>query len=531
LEVKLSAILNLQPEDARQLHPLALKWFNERNAAIEQQLMIDGLTVDDVETFLSGDEKNELQRYKSEIEMALLVHINPDPVYRNPLFDGSLGPDFLMMQLRSFIQVEKIKSLLRRVYGHKWAIKPEAVKKKHEAERRKRASAALNPPIDLARKYLNCPGEYERFGISINGAVDAYLEAGEFYVYQEKASAYLRCLEAVEDKRREERRKQRAQSAADTYNHHLNEEIGELTTRLYRREKNLSDYFRAAAQDKRYSGDNFDYILSDEEEKELDPILVSVANKQLERLCPEDLRQFIVLPSKYYRCYYPLPSASYSFEEVPCLDFSFEIFAAAYAEVCLKQRKKTFDGFEFSLPSVEEKNGLSVLKSPRFLGYYYSILRPEDLNARVFWESIPLVLLKGLLAGETKPEGATITAASENVTTYRVQGFEEEVDVPDKFAKYLKTIGSIDGMVSVGIITEKIAAIVIAELARIEKEHGGSSIEGTPIEKDTRKAKAFQLFSQGKRPSHPEVKGLGVKPSTAYRYYQAWKQTHSHSQV
>ena len=527
----MTGILNLKSEYARQLHPLALKWFDERNAAIEQQLMIDGLTVDDVETFLSGDEKDELQTYKSEIEMALLACINPDAVYPNPRPYDSLGPVFLMMQLRSFVGIEKVKSLLRKVYGRKAATKPEAVKRRDEAERRTRAFEALHPPIAIARKYLNCPGEYERFETSINGAVDAYLEAGEFYIYQEKASAYLQCLEAVEDRRREERRKQRAQSAADAYNHRLNKEIGELTTRLYRREKNLSDYFRAAAQDKRYSGDNFDCILSEEEKKGLDPILVSFVNKQLERLCQEDLRQFIVLPSKYYRCYYPLPSASYSFDAVPCLDFSFEIFAAAYAEVWLKHRKKTFDGFEFSLPSIEEKNGLSLLKSPRFLGYYYSILRPEDLNALVFWKSIPLILLKGLLNGETKPEGTTITAASQNVTTYRVQGFEEEVDVPDEFAKYLKSIGSIDGMVSVGIITEKIAAIVTPELAKIEKEHGGSSIEGTPIEKDTRKAKAFQLFSQGKRPSHPEVKGLGVKPSTAYRYYQAWKQTHSHSQV
>ena len=84
-------------------------------------------------------------------------------------------------------------------------------------------------------------------------------------------------------------------------------------------------------------------------------------------------------------------------------------------------------------------------------------------------------------------------------------------------------------MVSAGIITEKIADIGKAELANIEKGHGDLYIEGAPIDKDTRKAKAFQLFNHGKRPSDPEVKALGIKPNTAYRYYQDWKKTRNHT--
>jgi len=522
----LTAILNLKPEAAKQLHPLALKWFDDQSAAIEQQLAIDGLTVDDIETFLSDDEKDELRRYESEIEMALLTCITPNAVYPNPLPDGGPGPAFPMMQLQSFACIENMKSLLREVYRRKAATKPETVKRRDEAERRTRAFEALHSPIALARKYLNRPGEYERFEMSMSGAVDAYLEAGEFYIYQEKASAYLRCLEAVDDRRRQEMRKQCAQSAADAYNRRLNEEIRELTTRLHRRERNLSSYFRAMTKDNRYSGDDFDYILSEEETTNLDLVLISVANRQLERLCSEDLRQFIALPPKYYRRYYPLPSASYNFDEVPCLNFSFEIFAAAYAEICLRQGKKTFDGFEFSLPSVEEKDSLSLLKSPKSLGYYYSVIGPEDLDAHVFWKSISLILLEGLLNGETKPQGTTITAASDDSVTYQVQGYEDEIKIPDRFAEYLRHIGGIDRMASVGIITQKIANIVKDELADLKVEREALSIEESTKGRDSMKARAFWLFSEGKGPSSPEMRALGLHKSTRFKYYNEYLAGH-----
>ena len=38
-----------------------------------------------------------------------------------------------------------------------------------------------------------------------------------------------------------------------------------------------------------------------------------------------------------------------------------------------------------------------------------------------------------------------------------------------------------------------------------------------------KKAKAFELFSQGLRPSDKKVKDLGLKPKTTYNYFQEWK--------
>ncbi|MFC1909995.1 hypothetical protein ACFLXC_01720 [Chloroflexota bacterium] len=525
----MTRILSIKPEDAKQLHPEVLKWFNDLSAAIEQQFAIDGLTVDDIEAFLSDDEKDELGRYKNEIGMGLRSCINPDAVYPDHLPYGNFGPVFMMMQLNSFDRIQKIKSLLRKVYGRKAAAKPEAVKKQDENERRTHAFEALRPPVAFARKYLNRPGEYEMFEMSINGAIDAYLEADEFYRYQEKASPYLRWLEAVEHRQREETRKQRAQSTADAYSHRLNEEIRKLTTRLYHEGKNLSSYFRATTQDKRYLGDNLSFVLSKDEEKDLDIRLVGAANAKLNQLCSGDLREFIVFPTQYYRRYFPLPAASYSFKELPCIDISFDIFAAAYAEVLLKPGKKIFGDYEFPLPLIEDKNAINLLQKPKFLGYFYLILRPEDIGGQVFWESIPLALLKGLLNGEIRPEGATISAASGEQVIYRIPKVEDKIAIPNSFAGYLKTIGTIDRMVDMDIMSKKVASIVIAELNGLKMEQEIPSPEDKVKRENTRKARAFQLFSQGKRPSDPEVKSLGIKPSSAYRYYQAWKKTPDHT--
>lgn len=519
----MTAILNLKPEDAKRLHPVALKWFDDQSSMIERQMAIDGLTNDDVEIFLSDDEKGELAGYKNETGRWLDGCITSDAASPHPPANASIGYSFMLLQVNSFHLTQNIESLLRKVYERKVATKPEAMKRGDEAERRARAFGALNPPTGIARKFLNCPGEYERFEMSISGAIDAYLVAGEFYVYQEQASAYLRFLEVIENRQREETRKQLAQSAADVYNHRLNEEIRELTTRLHRRKTDLSSYLRATAQDRRYYGHSLEYVLSEEQKKDLDLILVSVINKQLEQLCSEDLRQFIVFPVKCYRHYYPLPSASYSFSGVPRLDFKIEIFAAACAEVLLKPGRKSFGHYEFPLPQIAEKARSVPLERPRLLGYHYLILRPEDLDGYTFWQSMPLILLKGLVNGEIRPEGATILAASHESVTYQVQGYEDQVKIPDKFALYLRSIGGIDGMVSVGIIAEWVADVVKAELADLKENLRTLPPRVTAADKNTLKAKAFHLYSQARRPSDPEVKGLDIKPETAYRYYQEWK--------
>ncbi|MFC1994919.1 hypothetical protein ACFLVK_00740 [Chloroflexota bacterium] len=206
---------------------------------------------------------------------------------------------------------------------------------------------------------------------------------------------------------------------------------------------------------------------------------------------------------------------------MPYLDFTFDVFAVVEVRVCLKPGQKTFGDYLFNLPWREEKGNHVPLKQPEFLGYHYLVLTPQDLG-HSFWQSIPLALLVWLFQGGTKPPGITISKASDDSTTYRVQRFKGEVDIPDKFAGYLKTIGSVDGIVSTGIITEKVGGIVKNELAELKKECQPLALELKIKGKDTMKAKAFQLFSQGKGPTSPEVKALGMHKSTRFKYYSQY---------
>ncbi len=178
----------------------------------------------------------------------------------------------------------------------------------------------------------------------------------------------------------------------------------------------------------------------------------------------------------------------------------FQVFAVVETRIWFKPESKNFG-----------------LKEPEFLGYDYFLLRPENLGGYSFWQVIPLVLLKGLLNGETKPNGTIISAASDESTTYKISESKEEVDIPDKFADYLKTIGSFDGMLNMGIMNEKVGSVV--------RSLDGQKLESSEELKrlKSNKTKAFELFNEGKRPSDSEVKALGIKPTSAYRYYQEWK--------
>lgn len=331
-------------------------------------------------------------------------------------------------------------------------------------------------------------------------------------------------ISVINNRRKKEQEEITANLAAQEYNQHLNKEIARLRSVLCPSKKDLNAWFEKKIRNKRYSGHNFDYILSAEEKDSFDGTLISIANKRLERLIPNHLRQFVGILSQYRRSYFPLPSTSYSFEGIPCLDFCFDIFAAAYAEVWLKPGEKTFGGYIFNLPRREEKGYSVILQEPEFLGYYYTVLLPEDLGGYVFWQSISLVLLRGLLSGETKPNGTTISAASDGMITYKIQRFKEEVTIPDSFAGYLRNIGSIDEMVSMGIMTDKVADIVKSESGELEVEQKASLSEEKG--RDSKKARAFQLFSQGKGPSRPEVKTLGLHKSTRFKYYNQYLTVH-----
>jgi len=484
----MTEIFGLEPEYKERLNHCALKRFNDwqghimREAPQLHQLNLEQIRAD-LRTYLNDNERIEFSNCLADIAGLLSKCMDTGDRYFPYAYDT-----------RVIDPMSRVESLIIRAYR-----RAEAERRKKEYEDRWCAAfVSINPPVDDAKKYLN-DKEQDEFTLAVGKAIDAYIEKGTAYLSDMRAFDYGWWLEKIQERKKKEAQKLQATSTAVEYNHRLNQEMAKLTARLDQKQRDLGSYFRAKVQDMRYTNHDFDYVLSKKDETEFDGTLVSVANKRLKQLCPEILRQFVVFPSRYYRRYYPLPSASYSLEEVPCLDFSFDIFAAAYAEVWLRPGKRSFDEYEFLLPWIEEKNGLALLEKPRFLAYHYLLLRPEDLGGHVFWESIPLVLLQGLFNGEARSDGCTILAASDSVTTYRVQGFEDEVDVPDKFVEYLKSIGSIDEMVSMGVMTEKVGNIVKAAIGEVEAKRRTSPAREKTERRDSMKERAFRLFDEGKR--------------------------------
>ena len=511
-------ILDLKPEDKQRLNSYALKRFNDwqghimREAPQLHQLNLEQIRAD-LRTYLNDNERIEFSNCLADITRWLSGCMDTGDRYFPYAYDT-----------RVIDPMSRVESLIIRAYQ-----RAEAERRKKEYEDRWCAAfVSINPSVDDAKKYLN-DTEQAEFTLALGRLIDAYLQQGRAYLADVRTFDYGWWLKKIQERKKEEAQKLQAIRAADEYNHRLNQEITNLTSRLDHKQRDLASYFRAKIQVKRYTNHNFDYVLSKEDEINFDGTLVSVANKRLEQLLSSDLRDFVNLPSQYYRLYLPLPTADYSFERVPSIDIGFDIFAAAYAEVWLRPGKRSFDEYEFLLPWIKEKNGLALLEKPRFLAYHYLLLRPEDLGGHVFWESIPLVLLQGLFNGEARSDGCTILAASDSVTTYRVQGFEDEVDVPDKFVEYLKSIGSIDEMVNMGVMTEKVGNIVKAAIGEVEAKRRTSPAREKTGRRDSMKERAFRLFDEGKRPSDPEVKALGIKPNSAYRYYQRWKKACNHS--
>jgi hypothetical protein len=515
----MAEIFSLEPEYKERLNPGALKRLSDWQGRILREvpqlgkLTREQLTAD-LDTYLHDGEKVEFSRCVDDVAGWLRKCLDTGDTYFPYAYDTEV--------IHPMIRIE---SLIIEAYRR---VESERRKKEYD-ERWRAAFLSIKPPVDDAKKYLNTK-ERDEFILAMGKAIDTYLEEGTAYLADARTFDYRWWLNEIQERKKKKAQEIQAMNKAIEYNRRLNQEIANLTARLDHKQRDPGSYFGSKIQDGRYTSHNFDYVLSKKDQTNFDDTLVSMANKRLEQLCPKDLRQFIVLPSQYYRRYYPLPSASYSFEEVPSLDFSFDVFAVAYAEVWVRPANIRLDGYEFLLPWIKDENGLPLLEKPKFLGYYYSILRPEDLGGYVFWESIPLVLLKGLLNGEARPDGCAILAASDSDTTYRVQGFGGEVELPDKFAEYLKSIGSMDKMIDMGVMTEKVGNIVKAALGELEAKHKILPAREKAVRRDSMKERGFRLFDEGKRPADPEVKALGIKPNSAYRYYQEWKKACTHSQ-
>jgi len=502
VKVNVTEILSLKPEDKERLNSHALERLNEWQGKILSKVpQLRQLNVEqakkDLATYLDENEIAEFNKCLADIKSWLSECMDTGDKYFSYAYATWV-----------ITPMSRIEYLVTKTY-----------QTKEDEKEWNTAYNALNPPGRDAKTYLT-DEEYKGFVKAAGQAIRARIEKGEDYLGDARSVDYQRYLARIHDRKEKEKLLFIARLAAQEFNRQLNEEKVRLRALLSPNRKVLEGYFRKQVKDRRYSGQDFSRLLSQKEKQDFDNILVGVSRSKAEELVPKDFRSFIV--SECWRSFFLLPSVDYILEEVPCLSFMFEVFAVVETGVWLKPGQKQFNSYVFDFPWGEKKDSSSA-KTREFLGYHHFLLTPEELEGWSFWQDIPLVLLRGLLSGETRPSGTVITSASNDEMTYKVEGFEEQVEIPTQIAEYLEHIGSIDGMVDMGIMSKKVGNIVQTALAELEAKRKTPPATKKAGRRDSIKEMASHLFDEGKRPSDPEVKALGIKPNTAYRYYQDWK--------
>ena len=430
METKLVEILSLKPEDKQRLHSYALKRFDDwRDCILSKAPQLRQLSIEqlgaDLNAYLNANEMVELNNCLDDVIRWLAGCMDAGDGYFPYAYDTQV-----------ITPMSRVEYLIMKAY-----------RAKEDEEEWNAACKAVNPPLSNAKRYLN-DKEYDKFTQAVLEAIEVYLEKGEDYLDDMRTFDYRRYLKNINDRKEKEKQKIATNITAKEYNQRLNKEKARLKALLCPNRKDHESYFKKQIKDRCYTGQSFAQFLSSEEKQDFDKTIADISRKKLDEIVSSDFRQFI--DRKCWRSYFLLPSAEYSLEEVSCLDFIFDVFAVVETGVWLKPRQKNFGDYIFKLPWREEKGCSVLLQEPEFLGYHYLVLTPEDLGGDVFWESIPLVLLKWLLNGDTKPSGFTISAASDTAVTYQIPKFKEEVTIPDSFAGYLRSVGGIDAMVSIG---------------------------------------------------------------------------------
>lgn len=208
--------------------------------------------------------------------------------------------------------------------------------------------------------------------------------------------------------------------------------------------------------------------------------------------------------------------AYYEKDGAPWLVFSFMVTILAKVIFYFKAGTYNYSGFTLKLK--EERLG-EVIISKQY----------GDVGELC----VPISLLSFLITNDLEAQGIEVKAMYNGYTEYLVNRYKGEVTIHSDFRRFLQDIcgenGLVKGLLAWGLIDDKIAKIIEAKInepAQLRSQQKPSSLEDKVERRDTKKARAFQLFSEGKRPGDLKVKSLGIKPNTAYRYYQGWKKSH-----
>ena len=465
--MELADVFPLTPDVEKEIRPEALKHYNEWRAEIlkdipELSQMSKEEVEADIQKYLTDTEKASLQKYLKDIAEWLWECTKNQNV-----------PFYISLPI-VYLPALESKRLLRQAYERKAreteekrrieeAKAAEEQKKKDAQRRAEAAMKALNPPVEKAQRYLD-ENEFQQFSDSVVETIVASATRGEHYVRDPRALRYFQWVDEISARQIKEEREKGAQEKAKKYNHSLNNEVTRLKAELCKEKQDTESYFNAHVGNRRYLPYTFAFVSSAQEEQKRDAIV----KQKVDEIVHPQFSKFI--SPRHRTSYFLLPFAEFCAEDILLLNFYFKVYAIVEIEVWLEPGQGTIDGYVFTFPWIEHRTDygthLTKAQKPELLGCQYLLLTPSDLG-HIFWKSLPLVLVKGLMAGELEPEGTSIIELAENLRTYAIKGFDDEVVIPDIFTEYLKELGGIEGMVNAGVISNKVASVIKNRLAQL----------------------------------------------------------------
>lgn len=472
-------------------------WREELNKEVPEleELTIEQI-VEDLDDHLDDNKKNSATKYEETIKGWLYECIDQGDGFK------------LVADSPPFADMSSLKGLLREVYKCK-KIKAEEKQAKELKEKRiDEAYDTLGRPFyDDAKRYL--PKEVDEFSGSLKEAVNFHIKKDGKYNWSDLPYRYRSQVELIHHLKAKEQQqiqiRNDAQAQATAFGPTLVQGLKEIEKMLSPKKEDSTVVFKRRCSDngeKRYLGEPFSDILA--KNSNWTEGYITPAEDDLRQSIPEELYDFILMETT--RNFFLLPEAHYGHYGVPCLDIYFNVFAVVTIKVLAKAGKKVFNGYAFDF--------LANLREPKCLGFYQITITP---NQPTFWQSVPLIILYALMDGNLQPPGTTILQRTDQLTVYEVNKFEDDIcEIPISLERWCRNSGSMEKLKEATVIDGRTAEI-LEPLRPISINHKESK---------GKKAKAFQLFSEGKRPGDSEVKSLGIKPNSAYRYYQHWKKAH-----
>jgi len=137
----MAGILSLKSEDEERLHPEAVRWFNARVAEIKYDVPLEELGDNDLDVFLSNDEKIEFNRNKDEITRGLATCLKKQEVSNDTTANAITELSLIKFQVDSLSPMLKLKSLIKYVHQRKIAQTNQELMERTQAEKRNREKA------------------------------------------------------------------------------------------------------------------------------------------------------------------------------------------------------------------------------------------------------------------------------------------------------------------------------------------------------------------------------------------------------